>query len=106
VVDASRPELVIAEGVEDALAAWELTTYAAWAALSAGNMRSLELPREYTDVLILADADQPNDKGERVGLGAARDLARRLRAEGREATVRLPAHAKDANDVLRARKAG
>ena len=36
--------LTIAEGVEDALAAWVLTTYPAWAALSAGNMAALQLP--------------------------------------------------------------
>ena len=38
--------LAVAEGVEDALAAWVLTTYPAWAALSASNMADLQLPAE------------------------------------------------------------
>lgn len=90
--------LTVAEGVEDALAAWVLTTYPAWAALTAGNMADLVLPGQFKQIIICADADK-------VGTQAAIDLARRLRAEGREARVIQPTMGKDANDVLRARAA-
>ena len=92
--------LTIAEGVEDALAAWHLTTYPAWAALSAGNMAELCLPKQFRQIIICADND-----AEELGLKAAQKLAQRLRAEGREARVILPTQGKDANDVLRARAA-
>ena len=55
---APGPRLVIAEGVEDALAAHELTGLPAWAALSAGNMAALILPEHLREVLILADRDK------------------------------------------------
>ena len=90
--------LTVAEGVEDALAAWVLTTYPAWAALSAGNMAALNLPAQFRQVIICADAEP-------VGIDAARKLASRLRTEGREARVLVPEAGKDANDVLRARAA-
>jgi hypothetical protein len=96
---AEGPCLVVAEGVEDALAARELTTYPAWAALSAANMAALVLPSIHTQVLILADVDA-------AGRTAAHQLARRLREEGREAKVLKPCVGKDANDVLRAGRAG
>jgi hypothetical protein len=78
------PELVVAEGVEDALAAAELHGMPAWAALSAGNMAALVLPARFRRVLILADRDE-------AGLRDAWELARRLRAEGRDAAVRCGA---------------
>jgi putative DNA primase/helicase len=90
--------LTIAEGVEDALSAWVLTTYPAWAALSAGNMTALNLPAQFRQVIICADRDE-------AGLEGALTLANRLRAEGREARVIRPTLGKDANDVLRARAA-
>jgi DNA primase len=86
---------VITEGVEDALAAWALTTYPAWAALSGTNMADLDLPPEHRAVLILTDADEAGRKG-------AHDLARRLREEGRKVRVMTPmaGMGKDPNDVL------
>ena len=50
----------------------------AWAALSAGGIRALVLPREATHVLICADHDVSG-----VGERAARDAAVRWLAEGR-----------------------
>jgi hypothetical protein len=97
-IDASADVLVVAEGIEDALAAWALTTYPAWAALSAASMAMLKLPPEHKAVLILADADD-------TGRKAAHELARRLREEGREARVLKPLAGKDPNDVLRAGRA-
>ena len=49
--------LTIAEGVEDALAAWVLTTYPAWAALSSGNMADVRLPVQFKQIIICADHD-------------------------------------------------
>jgi putative DNA primase/helicase len=92
--------LTVAEGVEDALSAWVLTTYPAWAALSAGNMAALRLPEQFRQIIICADHDPGGH-----GLTNARTLAGRLRAEGREARVILPVEGKDANDVLRGRAA-
>lgn len=97
---AKGPQIVIAEGVEDALAAHELTGLPAWAAISAGNMAELELPARLREVLILADRD---DSG--LGQKKAHELAARLRQEGREVAVRVPTADKDPNDVLRARRA-
>ena len=91
---------MVAEGVEDALAAAELTGLPAWAALSAGNMAVLVLPERFREVLILADRDANG-----VGQENAHKLAARLRAEGRLADVRRPIAGKDANDVLRAGRA-
>jgi len=102
VVDhAGLDTLTIAEGVEDALAAWELTTYPAWAALNAGNMAVLRLPTQFRHVIICADRDPGGQ-----GLQGARTLALRLRAEGREARIIIPSEDKDPNDLLlRARAA-
>jgi putative DNA primase/helicase len=96
---AAGPELVIAEGVEDALAAAELHGLPAWAALSAGNMGELVLPERFRRVLVLADRDENE-----AGLKGAWTLARRLRAEGRSAEVRWAKAGKDPNDVLLSRR--
>ena len=98
---APGPQLAVAEGVEDALAAAELTGLPAWAALSAGNMAELVLPDRFREVLILADRDANG-----VGQENAHKLAARLRAEGRHAEVRRPVRAKDANEALTKRRAG
>ena len=91
-------ELGLTEGAEDALSFRELSGLPTWAALSAGNMRTLTLPTRIRRIVISADSDP-------VGLNAAQALARRLLAEGRSVRiVRAIAH-KDANDVLRARRA-
>lgn len=95
---APGPAVAIVEGVEDAIAAHELTGLPAWAALSAGNMADLVLPARLVEVAILADADD-------AGRGGAHALAGRLRAEGREARVLRPTAGKDPNDVLRAGRA-
>jgi hypothetical protein len=99
--DAPGPELVIAEGVEDALAAHALFGVPAWAALSAGNMAKLILPERIRSVLVLADRDELKEDGRQIGLEAAHELARRLRAEGRGAEVRWSRIGKDPNDALR-----
>jgi Toprim domain len=97
---ADGPDLLIAEGVEDALAAAELHGMPAWAALSAGNMGELVLAARFRRVLILADRDE-----NQAGLRGAWALAHRLRAEGRTAEVCWPKGHKDPNDVLLAWRA-
>jgi hypothetical protein len=96
---AEGPELVLTEGVEDALAAHRLYGVPAWAALSAGNMAALILPERFRDIAIYADADA-------VGTVNAAELARRLQREGRAVRLWRPRWAKDVNDILLDRKVG
>jgi hypothetical protein len=96
--DGAQSIIAVAEGVEDALSAWVLTTYPCWAALSTAGMKALELPPQFEQVMVCADADP-------VGLGAAKTLATRMRSQGREVRIIQPLAGKDANDVLRSRRA-
>ena len=73
--DAGISVLAIAEGVEDALSAWQLVQYPTWAALSTAGMAALELPPQFEQILICADADEQ-------GRHAARTLAGRMRGRG------------------------
>jgi putative DNA primase/helicase len=93
------PHLVVAEGIETALAAAELLGLPAWAATSAGNLGdSLALPPEVREVTIGADADPP-------GRRAAKAAAARWRAEGRTVRVAMPDKpGADFNDLLLERK--
>ena len=94
----SKTEIVIAEGIESALAAAILYDAGACVAtLSTHGMRTLVLPPSMRwPVRIFADNDRAGH-----GLSAARDLYRRLRSEGREAVITMPdAVGDDANDVL------
>jgi putative DNA primase/helicase len=89
--------LLIAEGIESALAAMELTGWPAWAALSAGGIERLALPPIVRNVAIAVDRDA-NGAGER----AARTAAQRWLAEGQRVRLLLPDEAgADANDLLR-----
>jgi hypothetical protein len=99
IIQADGPLLAVTEGVEDALAYYELSGVPTWAALSAGNMANLVLPARFTEVRVVADVDPSG-----IGLEKGAELVRRLRAEGREARLFKPLHHKDANDVLRARR--
>ena len=95
--DGALPVMAVAEGVEDALSVWALSTYPCWATLSAAGMAALEVPPAFQEVRIFADADA-------VGIEAAQTLAGRMRAEGRTARIFRPLVGKDPNDVLRARR--
>ena len=85
--------LMIAEGIETALSAMQATAQAAWAALSTSGLRTLELPAEIGDVVVLADGD---DAGE----GAARDCALRWKRQGRRVRIARPPRGLDFNDML------
>lgn len=93
------PRLVVAEGLETALAAAILLRLPAWAALSAGNLAdALALPPAVQEVIIAADADAP-------GRNAARAAARRWRNEGRAVRIAAPdREGADFNDILQERR--
>jgi hypothetical protein len=95
---AEGPLLAVTEGVEDALAYRELSGVPTWVALNAGNLVELVLPARFTEVQVVADADD-------IGMQRAREAVLRFRHEGRRANLIRPIAAKDANDVLRTRRA-
>jgi phage/plasmid primase-like uncharacterized protein len=77
--------LIIAEGVESALAAMELTQWPAWAALSSIGIKKLIPPAEARDIVIAADRDRSG-----VGERAARRAAGRWFGEGRRVRLLIP----------------
>jgi hypothetical protein len=97
----AAPVLAIAEGIEDALTA--ITAgYAAWSAVSKGGFKTVALPSEVREVLIVADHDE-NGEGER----AARKAADRWRAESLRVRLWLAARVgDDLNDMMIRSKRG
>jgi putative DNA primase/helicase len=85
--------LMVGEGVETCLAAMQASGHPAWAALSTSGLRSLDLPTNVRDVIVLADGD---DAGE----AAARDCAWRWKREGRRVRIARPPQGMDFNDML------
>jgi putative DNA primase/helicase len=93
--------LVVAEGIETALSAAVACAMPSWAALSAGGIQSLILPRDATHIVICADNDTCG-----IGERAARNAAARWFAEGRRVRVAMPPQRDtDFNDVLAGRVA-
>jgi putative DNA primase/helicase len=95
----STDRLLVAEGIENALSAMQATGQAAWAALSTSGLRTLELPVEALDVVVLADGDEP-------GEAAAHDAARRWKRGGWRVRIARPPRGFDFNDVLLGRTFG
>ncbi|WP_160935232.1 DUF7146 domain-containing protein [Teichococcus coralli] len=88
--------LVLAEGIETALAASALMRVPTWACISAGNLARLTLPATARDVIVAADADAPGQR-------AAWAAAQRWEGEGRRVRVAIPdTSGTDFCDVLRA----
>ncbi len=85
--------LMVAEGIETAMAGHQATGYPTWAALSASGMRNLLLPDSICTVLILADGDS-------AGISAAVACGRRWRAEGRQVQIAEAPAGRDFNDLL------
>jgi hypothetical protein len=85
--------LMVGEGIETCLAAMQATDHAAWAALSTSGLRSLDLPREVRNVIVLADGDNP-------GEAAAQACACRWKREGRRVRIARPPWGMDFNDML------
>lgn len=77
--------LALAEGIETALAAHELSGWPVWACISAGGLERVVLPQDVQDVVICADNDHSG-----VGESAAQKLAMRLLAEGRKVRLAVP----------------
>jgi putative DNA primase/helicase len=89
-------ELLIAEGIETALAGSQATGMAAWATLSTSGMVALVLPALVRTVIILADHD-----ASRAGERAARTAASRWEGEARRVSIWMsPRVGEDANDCL------
>jgi hypothetical protein len=84
---------MVGEGIETCLAAMLATARPAWAALSTSGLRSLDLPVDARDVILLADAD---DAGE----AAAQDCALRWKRQGRRVRIARPPRGLDFNGVL------
>jgi len=89
----SNGVLMVGEGIETCLAAMQATGRSAWAALSTSGLRRLELPADVSEVIVLADGDEP-------GEAAARDVARRWVREGRRVRIAHPPTGMDFNDML------
>jgi putative DNA primase/helicase len=85
--------LMIAEGIETALSAIQATSQAAWAALSTSGLRTLELPADVRDVVVLADGDEP-------GEAAARSCAWRWKREGLRVHITRPPKGMDSNHLM------
>lgn len=77
--------LCIAEGVETALAVLRATGLPCWSAISAGGMKTLEVPESVKTVYIFADKDVSG-----AGQNAANALKSRLKDKGVKAIVLLP----------------
>jgi putative DNA primase/helicase len=88
-------EIVVGEGLETCLSITQATGRPAWAALSAGGIRALELPPAIRSVIIAVDND---DAGE--SRDAAQVAAQRWLQEGRRVRIALPPRGQDFNDVL------
>jgi putative DNA primase/helicase len=69
------------------------TSHPAWAALSTSGLRTLDLPEDVRDVIVLADGDDP-------GEAAARDCAWRWKRQGRHVRIARPRQGMDFNDML------
>jgi DNA primase len=69
------------------------TGHSAWAALSTSGLRALDLPKAVSNVIVLADGDDP-------GEAAARDCALRWKREGRRVRIACPPKGMDFNDML------
>jgi putative DNA primase/helicase len=85
--------LMVGEGIETCLAAIQATGHPAWAALSTSGLRSLELPDDINDIIVLADGDEP-------GEAAARSCALRWSRENRRVRIARPPRGLDFNDLL------
>ncbi len=93
--------LGIAEGIETALAAFELFEVPVWSCISAQGIESFEPPAGVREVIVFADND-----ANFAGQAAAYRAAHRLKLKGFEVEVVVPEIVGDWLDVLEGRKKG
>src|SRR5262249_22631427 len=90
--------LLVAEGIETAASVMLATGYPAWAAISAGGIKSLVLPPLPVAATVIVAADHDANG---VGEEAAHTAAARWLAEGRRVRIALPSEpGTDWNDIL------
>ena len=95
-------ELIIAEGVENTLSGMEWLNLPGWSAISAGGLKTVELPPEVRRILIVVDHDK-NGCGPRNAV----EGAQRWQAEGRATRLWMPDTAgDDANAFLIKKRRG
>ncbi len=87
------PEIIITEGIENALACRQVLGLPTWAAGSLAGLRTVVLPESVRRVTIFADPKPHERRG-------AEDVARRLIQEGRDARVAYGSDDRDANEML------
>jgi len=91
---AAARSMGLAEGVETALSAMQLTGMTVWASLGASRLHSVELPLEVEEVHVFVDNDEP-------GRTAARRAADTHSSMGRRVYLRSPPdQCSDWNDFL------
>ena len=89
--------LGVAEGVETALSAMQMSGLPVWAASSAGGIENLALPALPQARILVVFADH-----DRRGIEAAEHAAALWRGEGRDVVIKLPPlRGQDFNDVLK-----
>lgn len=89
--------VLLAEGIETALSAMQITGAPAWACLSSAGMIAVQIPSRVTYVIIAADHDL-------AGLRAARKLRARIAEAGVQSMIMAPTErGMDWNDVIMAR---
>jgi putative DNA primase/helicase len=93
---ANSDTLLVGEGVETVLSAMKLTGLPGWAAMDAGKLEKVEIPKHIKRVVIASDNDHSF-----TGQASAYLLAKRLKVSGLDTRVMIPADTgKDFNDVL------
>jgi putative DNA primase/helicase len=91
--------VAVTEGIETAIAVFELTGFPTWATTSAGGLETFQVPEGIQNVAIYGDNDENF-----VGQVAAYKLACRLVREGKTVTVTIPLNVNtDWLDVLNER---